>query len=105
MTTMAATRTAPIFVTPDGVAEAWLLPRLGLTVSSVYPLHGDEIGSPRHYIYCRHGRHGQAPGYYYTAEGVRALADHFGLQVEILTGAEAPTPAVKPPPLMWWQKE
>ncbi len=107
MLTMDAPRTVEIHVTPDGVAESWLLARLGLTSSQVYALHGDEIGSPRHYVYCRHGRHGHAPGYYYTADGIRALAAHFELPVEVHTDAPAPAAAAveKTPPLYWWQKE
>lgn len=107
MTTMADLLPVQIRVTPEGVAEQWLLRELGLDWRDVYKLHGDVIGSPRDYIYCRHGRHGQAPGYYYSAEGIRALADHFGLQVELQLGAVAPATAPTTPPVsqFWWQKE
>lgn len=89
-----------ITMTPEGVAESWLLRELGLTSSQVYALHGDVIGSPRHYTYCRHGRHGSAPGYFYTEAGVLALAEHFGRRVDIHQSAP-PTP----PAPMWWQRD
>lgn len=88
-----------IAVTPEGVAESWLLRELGLTCSQVHPLHGDVIGCPRHYRY----RHGQ---YFYTADGVRALAEHFGRRVAIATAHSAPVPQPRPPePQFWWQKD
>lgn len=78
-----------LHVTAAGMAEEAVRRALGLSTKQMYSLHSDVIGSPRHYRY-RAGRH------YYTADGVRALAQFYGLHVEVITG---PAPS---DPAPWW---
>ena len=69
-----------ISVPVQGVSECWLLKQLGLTTDQVYPLHSEVIGAPKHYGYHN--------GFFYTAEGVRALVQHFGLEVRVIEEAK-----------------
>jgi hypothetical protein len=72
---------ARIVVPPMGLALAWLVRHLGLNSRAIFALHGDELGSPRDYVY-------RAADYFYTPAGVRAIVREFGLLVEVEAGFE-----------------
>lgn len=80
--------TQTLIVPLGGLAERFVFEALGLSSATVYPLHGDVIGSPRDYLF-------RGAGHIYTAEGVRRIAAHFGIQVEVVTEPAPPPP--RPP--------
>ena len=75
-----------------GLSERAVFEELGLTWQDVYPLYGHEIGAPRDYVYRRQGT-------IFTAEGVRRLVAHFGLDVEVVP--EVPRRARS----VWWWRD
>jgi len=75
-----------------GLVERAVFEALGLTWREVYPLYGHEIGAPRDYVYRRQGT-------IFTAEGVRRLVAHFGLDVEVVP--EVPRRARS----VWWWRD
>jgi hypothetical protein len=90
--TFSATMRRTLQVPALGMSEQAVFDELGLTWREVHPLYGHEIGAPRDYVYRRHGT-------IFTAEGVRRLVAHFGLEVEVVP--EIPRRARG----VWWWRD
>jgi hypothetical protein len=91
-----------IVVPTGGLSERFVFGELGLTFDQVQPLYGDAIGSPRDYIYF-------GSGTIFTAEGVRRLAAHFGIDVEVTDHVSFVAATAQPNQehkhLPWWQRD
>ena len=68
-----------------GLGERCVMDALGVTWGQLQPLYGHEIGAPRDYVWRRTGS-------VFTAEGVRRLAAHFGLLVDVVSEDETAAP-------------
>lgn len=74
-------------VGPFGINEDWLRSVLALTATQLHAWHGDELGSPRDYVYRRRR-------FFYTAEGIRRILKLLQLEqtVEVIERFAPPAP-------------